>query len=237
MSAALKVGIIEDEFLARETLRVFLEKHCEQVTVVFMATELESGVREIKEQRPDAIFLDIEMPGHSGMDILKLMGETPPPAIVFTTAYAEHAVEAFGLEAVDYLLKPIDLRKLRRAVDRVRERMEKTVAPKDARLAIPTSNGTLRVEMAHIIRLKAEGSYCEIHTTDRGRIMVSRKLKDVEEGLDPRMFLRIHRSHVVNLAHVAELIRSTQTLVRMADGTELPVARDRKEAVKAALGH
>jgi two-component system LytT family response regulator len=237
MSTELRVGIIEDEFLARETLRVFLEKHCEQVAVVFMAAELESGIRAIKEQRPDAVLLDIEMPGHSGMDILKLLGETPPPAIVFTTAYGEHAVEAFGLEAVDYLLKPIDLRKLRRAVERVRERMEMSAAPKDARLAIPTSSGTLRLDMAHIIRLKAEGSYCEIHTTDHGRIMVSRKLKDVEEGLDPRMFLRIHRSHVVNLAHVAELVRGTQALVRMADGTELPVARERKEAVKAALGH
>jgi len=235
MAAALKVGIIEDEFLARESLRVFLEKHCEDVTVRFMAADLESGVAEIKVDRPDAVFLDIEMPGHSGMEILKLLGDVPPPLIVFTTAYAEHAVDAFGLEAVDYLLKPIDIRKLRRAVERVRERLEKAAPIKDARISIPTSNGKLLLDTATILHLKADGSYTEVHTTDRGRIMVSRKLKDLEARLDARQFLRIHRSHVVNLGLVAEMVRVENAFLRMNDGTELPIARDRKEAVRAAL--
>lgn len=235
MATALKVGIIEDEFLARESLRVFLEKHCDDVTVRFMAVDLESGVAEIKKHRPDAIFLDIEMPGHSGMDILRLLGDVPPPLIVFTTAYAEYAVDAFGLEAVDYLLKPIDIRKLRRALERVRERMRKTAPETPSKLAVHTTGGILLVDADTIIHLRAEGSYCEIHTTDRGRIMVSRKLKDLEAGLDARQFLRIHRSHVVNLLQVAELMRGDNAHVRLKDGTELPVARDRKEAVRVAL--
>lgn len=235
MATALKVGIIEDEFLARESLRVFLEKHCEAVEVRFMSADLDSGVKEIKVHRPDAVFLDIEMPGHSGMDILKLLGDVHPPLIVFTTAYAEYAVDAFGLEAVDYLLKPIDIRKLRRALERVRERMRKTAPEAHSKLAVHTTGGMLLVDTDTIIHLRAEGSYCEIRTTDRGRIMVSRKLKDLHGELSPDRFLRIHRSHVVNLLQVAELVRGDNAHVRLKDGTELPVARDRKEAVRAAL--
>ena len=97
----LKVGIIEDEFLARETLKAFLERHCEKVEIIFMESDLESGVNAIREHQPQAIFLDIEMPGHSGTEILHLLGDTTAPLIVFTTAYANYAVDAFGLEAVD----------------------------------------------------------------------------------------------------------------------------------------
>lgn len=235
MAAALKVGIIEDEFLARESLRVFLEKHCEAVEVRFMSAELDIGVKEIKVHLPDAVFLDIEMPGHSGMEILKLLGDVPPPLIVFTTAYTEYAVDAFGLEAVDYLLKPIDIRKLRRALERVRERMRKTAPETHSKLAVHTTGGMLLVDTDTIIHLRAEGSYCEIHTTDRGRILVSRKLKDLHGQLSPDRFLRIHRSHVVNLGQVRELMRGENTFVRLKDGTELPVSRERKEEVKAVL--
>jgi two-component system, LytTR family, response regulator len=234
MKRELKVGIIEDEFLARESLRVFLEKHCEGVEVRFMAADLDSGVAEIRTHRPDAIFLDIEMPGHSGLEILRLLGDVPPPLIVFTTAYAEYAVDAFGLEAVDYLLKPISIHKLRKALERLRERTDAR-RPRDARLSINTASGTLLLDPDTITHMRAEGSYCEVHTTDQGRILVSRKLKDLHEELDPARFLRIHRSHVVNLGHVRELMRGENTFVRLKDGTELPVARERREEVKAAL--
>ena len=227
----LKVGIIEDEFLARETLKVFLERHCEKVEVIFMAGDLETGVDAIKEHRPDAIFLDIEMPGHSGMEVRKLLGETAEPLIVFTTAYANYAVDAFGLEAVDYLLKPIDIVKLRRAVDRLRERAKKQAKLSNGSITIPTTNGQLLVKTDNILFLKADGSYTEVHTNTE-RHLVSRKLIDMHEMLDVDTFLCVHRSYVVNLNKIVELVRQSNSSLRMENGAIIPVSRSNKEAVR-----
>lgn len=227
----LKVGIIEDEFLARETLKAFLERHCEGVEVLFMASDLESGVSAIREHQPNAIFLDIEMPGHSGMEVRKLLGETEEPLIVFTTAYANYAVDAFGLEAVDYLLKPIDIVKLRRAVDRLRERVKKQAKLSDGSIAIPTTNGQLVLRTDNIFFLKADGSYTEVHT-DAERHLVSRKLIDMEELLDPEQFLRVHRSFVVNVSKVLEFVRQANSSLKMENGAIIPVSRSNKEEVK-----
>lgn len=227
----LQVGIIEDEFLARETLKAFLEKHCEKVEVVFMASDLESGVAIIKELRPHAIFLDIEMPGHSGMDIIHLLGDTEPPMIVFTTAYAEYAVDAFGLEAVDYLLKPIDIMKLRRAVDRLRERWKKQPKLANGTVSIPTTNGRKVIEMGNIIYLKADGSYTHVFTENEEHL-VSRKLIDMEGLLDPERFVRVHRSFVVNTAHVKQYIRQANSMLLLSNDQKVPVARNSKDRIK-----
>lgn len=233
----LKVGIIEDEFLARETLKAFLERHCENVEVIFMASDLERGVKAIEEQQPEAIFLDIEMPGHSGMEVRKLLGETTEPLIVFTTAYADYAVDAFGLEAIDYLLKPIDIVKLRRAVDRIRVRVKKQAKLSDGSITIPTTTGQLVVKTDNILFLKADGSYTEVHT-DSERLLVSRKLIDMEELLDPEQFLRVHRSYVVNVAKVVEFMKQVNNSLKMESGAIIPVSRSNKEAVrKLFAGH
>lgn len=227
----LKVGIIEDEFLARETLKAFLLRHCENVEVVFMAAELESGVAAIKEHGPDAVFLDIEMPGQSGMEIRELLGNTPAPHIIFTTAYANYAVDAFGLEALDYLLKPIDIVKLRRAVSRIEE--QKTKTPE--KLSIPSSNGQQLIEQSDIEFLEADGSYTTIHLCAGNKILVSRKLKDIEDQLSAQNFLRVHRSYLVNLDQIQSIVRATNTSLRMKSGADVPVARNQKDAVKTAL--
>lgn len=227
----LKVGIIEDEFLARETLKAFLERHCEAVDVLFMASDLESGVAAIRAHQPEAIFLDIEMPCHSGMEVRKLLGETTEPLIVFTTAYANYAVDAFGLEAVDYLLKPIDIVKLRRAVDRLRERAKKQAKLSDGSMTIPTTNGQLLIKTDNILFLKADGSYTEVHTVTELHL-VSRKLIDMHEMLDADAFLRVHRSYVVNLNKIVELVRQSNSSLRMENGAIIPVSRSNKEAVR-----
>lgn len=226
----LRVGIIEDEFLARETLKAFLERHCEKVEVVFMAGDLEAGVTAIREHQPKAIFLDIEMPGHSGMEVRKLLGETAEPLIVFTTAYANYAVDAFGLEAVDYLLKPIDIVKLRRAVERLQERTKKQAKLSDGSITIPTTNGQLVLKTDSILFLKADGSYTEVHTKTE-RHLVSRKLIEMHELLDPEMFLRVHRSYVVNVTEMKEYIRQSNSRLIMENGAVIPVSRSKKEEV------
>lgn len=227
----LQVGIIEDEFLARETLKAFLERHCEKVEVVFLAGDLETGVAAIREHSPQAVFLDIEMPGHSGMEVKKLLGETEAPQIVFTTAYANYAVDAFGLEAVDYLLKPIDIVKLRRAVERVRERIKKSPTLTQGTITIPTSTGQIVVKLEDVLFLKADGSYTEVHTSN-DRHLVSRKLIEMEELLDPEHFLRVHRSYVVNIGKVVEFVRQSNSSLKMENGAVIPVSRSNKEAIR-----
>lgn len=227
----LQVGIIEDEFLARETLKAFLAQHCEKVEVVFLAADLESGIEQINEHRPQAIFLDIEMPGHSGMEIRQLLGDTEPPLIVFTTAYANYAVDAFGLEAVDYLLKPIDITKLRRAVERIRERMSSKEGSLNRNISIPTTTGQRVIKLEDILYMKADGSYTEVFTTNE-RHLVSRKLIEMHELVEEDVFLRVHRSYVVNMTNVLEYIRQTNSTLRMSNNAIIPVARRSKEAVK-----
>jgi len=227
----LKVGIIEDEFLARETLKAFLEHHCQGVEVIFLSADLETGVNAIREHKPQAIFLDIEMPGRSGMEVRELLDDTEVPLIVFTTAYANYAVDAFGLEAVDYLLKPIDIVKLRKAVERIRERVKKQPKLADGSINIPTANGQMVVKTESIVFLKADGSYTEVHTTE-DRYLVSRKLIEMEELLDAEQFLRVHRSYVVNVGKVAEFMRQSNSNLRMENGAIIPVSRSNKEVVK-----
>jgi len=227
----LKVGIIEDEFLARETLKAFLERHCEGVEVIFLSADLETGVDAIRAHKPQAIFLDIEMPGRSGMEVRELLDDTEVPLIVFTTAYANYAVDAFGLEAVDYLLKPIDIVKLRKAVERIRERVKKQPKLTGGSINIPTANGQMVVQTENIVFLKADGSYTEIHTA-KDRYLVSRKLIEMEELLDAEQFLRVHRSYVVNVGKVAEFMRQSNSSLRLENGAIIPVSRSNKEAVK-----
>lgn len=231
----LKVGIIEDEELASETLELFLTEHCQQVQVCFMAPDLESGVEAIKAHRPLAIFLDIEMPGLSGMDISKLLREEERPLIVFTTAYAEYAVQAFGLNAVDYLLKPIDITKLRRALARVRERLGMESAVQKPRLQFAASDGNHFVDEDEVLLLHADGAYTELLLVNGSKRMISRTLADVEESLSPERFCRVHRSFTVNMLQVQRYERTTNGRLILKDGTTVPVARKRKEAVQAFL--
>jgi two-component system LytT family response regulator len=231
----LQVGIIEDEFLARETLQAFLERHCEGVEVVFQKGDLESGVEAIQLLKPDAIFLDIEMPGQSGMEIKEALGNEKAPLIVFTTAYANYAVDAFGLEAVDYLLKPIDIVKLRRALSRISERMQGQALKPLEKLAVPSSNGQRYIDPTDIEYLMADGSYTEIYLQNNEKVLVSKKLKDLEEQLLSTTFMRVHRSYLINLTQVEALIRETNTRLRMKSGAIIPVARNSKEALKEAL--
>jgi len=235
--------VVDDDPLARERLRD-LAGEVSLVDVVGEAADGESAVRVIDELRPDIVFLDIEMPGGSGLDVARRIEH--PAAIVFTTAYQQYAVTAFELSAVDYLLKPFGPERFREAVERALaarglESQTRRTALLDealeqshplARLFLRERDTILPVPVERIVRIEAEGDYVMVHTRERS-YLVRLRLQDLESRLGDR-FLRVHRSHLVNLDHVKvfEHNDDVRLVVVMTDGTRILASRARSRELR-----
>jgi two-component system, LytTR family, response regulator LytT len=231
----VKVVLVDDEAPARSELRHLLGAH-PQVEVVGEATSAAEALGLASEC--DALFLDVEMPGASGIDAARLVrGRTEPPAIVFVTAHAAYAVDAFAVEAFDYLLKPIDPERLARVVERLLAR-----AAPEARTArkIPVVAGsrTELIDQDEVQFIQAEGDYSRVHVHDRSYLATA-SLRELEEALPGDRFMRIHRSTIVNLAKVAAVRRVGDDRISLAlddaQRTELDVARRQSRRVRDAL--
>jgi two-component system, LytTR family, response regulator len=237
--------VVDDDALARERVKGLL-REAPLVEVVGEAADGLSALRLIEELRPDVVFLDIEMPELSGLQVLERLRHRP--AVIFTTAYARHAVAAFELAAVDYLLKPFGLDRFREAVERaVRSRPGPQAASSPpverAREAVPEGEALRRlflrereailpVEVSRITRFEADGDYVVVHAGERPHL-VRLRLQDLEARLDDR-FLRVHRSHLVNLDHVRrfEPHDATRLAVVMTDGTRIVASRARSQELR-----
>ena len=183
------------------------------------------GLVTLQAEEVDAVFLDIQMPGLSGIELAQVLTRfRKPPAIVFVTAHEEHAVDAFELRAVDYVLKPVRADRLAEAVRRV---VDSNGAPADHDLEVPVERGgvTRIVRRSEITHVEAQGDYARLHTAD-GSHLLRVPLTQLETEWAPAGFVRIHRSLLVALAHVAELrMDGGRCSVRLSDGTELGVSR------------
>ena len=233
MIAAL---IVDDEAPARDELRYLLGAHPD-VVVVGEAPSPRAALELLGEAKPDVVFLDVEMPGATGLSLAPLVRErAAPPAVVFVTAHAEYAVDAFAVEAFDYLLKPVDPDRLARVVERLRERSAESAAPVE-KIAVVGGGGTeVLLDPDQIHYVQADGDYSRIHTYDRAYLCTS-SLGALEERLGPR-FARVHRSHVVNLAKVTGVRREPDKLrLQLADAerTELDVARRQARLLRDRL--
>lgn len=233
MIAAL---IVDDEAPARDELRYLLGAHPD-VVVVGEAPSPRAALELLGEAKPDVVFLDVEMPGATGLSLAPLVRErAAPPAVVFVTAHAEYAVDAFAVEAFDYLLKPVDPERLARVLERLRERSAESAAPVE-KIAVVGGGGTeVLLDPDQIHYVQADGDYSRIHTYDRAYLCTS-SLGALEERLGPR-FARVHRSHVVNLAKVTGVRREPDKLrLQLADAerTELDVARRQARLLRDRL--
>ena len=228
--------IVDDEAPARSELRYLLQAQT-GVKVVGEAESAAESIELMREVACDVVFLDVEMPGASGLETAPHIHERrEPPAIVFVTAHAEYAVDAFAVEAFDYLLKPVDPERLTRVVERLRERTHENAAPVD-RVPVVVGGGTELLDPDQIHFAHAEGDYSRVHTYDRAYLCTT-PLGELEERLGPR-FARIHRSYLVNLAKVAGVRRSSDRFrVQLADEarTELDVSRRQSREVRDRLG-
>ena len=233
MIAAL---IVDDEAPARDELRYLLGAHPD-VVVVGEAPSPRAALELLGEAKPDGVFLDVEMPGATGLSLAPLVRErAAPPAVVFVTAHAEYAVDAFAVEAFDYVLKPVDPERLARVLERLRERSAESAAPVE-KIAVVGGGGTeVLLDPDQIHYVQADGDYSRIHTYDRAYLCTS-SLGALEERLGPR-FARVHRSHVVNLAKVTGVRREPDKLrLQLADAerTELDVARRQARLLRDRL--
>jgi two-component system LytT family response regulator len=238
----LRTVIVDDEPLARLRLRELLSTR-QDVELIGEAVDGVSAVRTIDELRPDLVFLDVEMPEGSGLDVLDRIAHDP--LVIFTTAYDRYAVAAFELQAVDYLLKPFGEDRLSRALDRIAATSEAKSSAQRARSALsggdrPIDRLLVRdrgrlvpVAVRDIVRLESGDDYTSVHTKGR-TYLVYLTLQDFERMLDHSKYIRVHRSHLVNLEHVAQFTPADggRFVLEMADGTKLPVSRAYAKALR-----
>jgi two-component system, LytTR family, response regulator len=233
----IKALVVDDEAPARDELRYLLAAYPD-VEVVGEAETAQAAVQLARETRPDVVFLDVEMPEASGLTAAPVLRErAAPPAVVFVTAHERYAVDAFAVEAFDYLLKPVDPDRLTRVVERLRERSSEHAVPVE-RVAVVGGGGTeLLLDPEEIHYLQADGDYSRVHTYDHSYLCTT-SLGSLEERLGPR-FSRIHRSYLVNLAKVAGVRRASPDRLRLqladAERTELDVARRQSRLLRDRL--
>jgi DNA-binding LytR/AlgR family response regulator len=232
----IRALLVDDEAPARSELRYLLATHPEVEVVGEAATAVEA-LKLAAAVPYDVVFIDIEMPGLSGLDAARLVhGRAGAPQLVFVTAHEQYAIEAFAVEALDYLLKPVDPDRLAQVV----RRLGKTPATPATVQKIPVMSGgeTVLLDWDEMHYARADGDYCRVHTYDRS-YLCTRSLRELEETLPGDRFARIHRSYLVNLGKVAAVKRPGTDRLQLtlddAKGTELDVARRQSKAVRERL--
>ena len=235
MSARLRAVVVDDEPLARARLRRLLAQHPE-VELIADCASGEESIAALQELRPDVAFLDIRMPDMDGFDVLDALGPQRPPQVVFVTAYSEHAVRAFETRALDYLLKPVSAERLRQAV----ERLQPASAAAEAfpeRIPVPVGGRIHLVETAQIDHVDAHANYVELHMGPRS-LVLRETMTRLESRLDPKRFLRVHRSRLVRLDGIveAQAHASGRFLLRLKCGARIVTGRSYAARVRDALG-
>jgi DNA-binding LytR/AlgR family response regulator len=235
---SIRALIVDDEAPARGELRYLLSAHPE-IEIVGEAATAREALALAENVRYDVVFLDIELPGMTGLEAARLViNRRERPAVVFVTAHERYAVDAFAVEAFDYLVKPVEPERLARVVQRLAQ-ARKREAPSVEKIAVVSAGGAktlLDYDAVHWI--EADGDYSRVHTYDRAYLSTS-SLRELEELLPAGRFARIHRSHVVNLAKVAAVRRAGPDRLRLAlddeQRTELDVARRQTRALRERL--
>jgi two-component system LytT family response regulator len=243
MPETLRVLIADDELLACQRIEDLLARE-PGVEIAGFARDGNEAVEMIRTLDPDLVFLDVQMPGRTGIDVVETIGAEAMPPTIFTTAYERFALKAFDVDAVDYLVKPFDDERFAQALSRARKAIEADAVlnpgPKPEYLErIPVeSRGQIRVVPATLIDyITASGPYAELHVGQR-TFAVREKMQTLEEKLDPAVFFRIHRSAIVRLDRIDTLLHAGggDYSVRLKDGTELSVSRSRREELEARVG-
>ncbi|MDR3307344.1 MAG: LytTR family DNA-binding domain-containing protein [Coriobacteriales bacterium] len=235
----LKAIIVDDEAPSRSELRFLLDE-TGQVEVVAEATNVREAIERLKEKGGDVMFLDINMPGANGLQLAEALNRLKyPPAIVFVTAYSEHAAKAFDVNAVDYLVKPVETERLLQALTKIKHHVSIfTKSTQAERIPVEKSGKKLLVATDKIHYIMAKDDYSYLHT-DSDRYLSTVSLAQLESKLEPHGFFRVHRRYLVNLACVEEVTPvSGGTLLLTLSGEEekIPVSRRRVAVLKKALG-
>ena len=241
--------LIDDEVHALDALQILLAEYCPQVNIVAMCRSGSEAIGKIQELNPQLLFVDIEMPHMTGFELLSRV-KGHEFEVIFTTAYNQYAINAIRIEAMDYLLKPIDEEELIRAVKRAEERIRERISSKQIdvlltnikgvtnefqKLAIPTLEGLNFVNISEICYCSGDGNYTHIVTSTGEKYLISKTLKETEEMLSHPAFFRTHQSYLVNLNYIKQYFRGSGGQLVLQDGTTIQVARSRKEALMKVI--
>jgi two-component system LytT family response regulator len=245
----MKAIIIEDEVNCSRTLEMLLHKYVKDVEVLACCKDGKEGLDSIHLLKPDLVFLDIEMPHMTGLEMLEKLDKIDFH-LVFTTSYNQYALKAFRYSAIDYLLKPVSTEELLQAMDKVRKYTTTAIQQVDhllkqlqqkqsvSKIALPTMEGFQMILIENIISCEADDNYTILHLRDGKTMVVTYTLGDAEDILKDLSFLRVHRGHVVNLNEIERYVKGEGGYLVMSDGSSIDVSRSRKEGLlKRLLPH
>jgi two-component system LytT family response regulator len=239
--------IVDDEKHGRENLKSILAEYCPGVNVMCEADSVDSAIPLIQKQKPQLVFLDIEMPAANGFQLFEHFVEINFE-VIFVTAYGNYAIKAIRFSAADYILKPINYNDLKQAVERVARRVMQKAEndrlkelhrniqqPENPRIGLPIGDRIEYVELSHIIHCKGEGNYTHIYLKPKKHLLVAKTLVEFEDLLGDYGFIRTHKSHLVNLVHVKALLKNDGGVLLLSNGHEIAISRRRKEQVVRML--
>lgn len=245
----LKAIIVDDERHSRETLKNLIEEFCEDVNVLTAVSSVQEALAAIKQLQPDLLFLDIELQTGTGFDILDQLDEINFE-VIFTTAFEQYAIKAVKFSSLDYLLKPIDLDELQKAVEKAKKIRNQTVYNKQLevllfnlkqkqpslnKICLSTSEGFEFVSVDEILYCKAEGSYTTFKLKNNSNFLVSKHLKEYESLLLDQHFMRVHNSFLINLKEVKKYIKSDGGYILMNNDEPVSISRNKKELFLEAM--
>jgi two-component system LytT family response regulator len=246
----IRAIIIDDEKNNIENLNFLISKYCPQILIVTTATDAESAIIKIKNHKPNLIFLDIEMPGNNGFEMLSAF-ETIDFEVIFVTAYDKYAIRAIKFSALDYLLKPINTIELIKAVEKAEykinrqqhnEQLENLINNlkfdrRNGKIALPDSNQIEFVNPSQIIHCQGENNYTYVFLKDNRKLLISKTLKEFEELLDEYGFIRVHRSHLINLNEVKSYVKREGGYLVMSNGASVSISRSKRDGLVKKLAN
>jgi two-component system, LytTR family, response regulator len=247
----IKAIVIDDENKSVQTLVLMLHEYCPEVDVVATASSAKEGILQITQHQPDLVFLDVEMTGGNGFTLLENLPERNFK-VIFVTAHDHYAIKAIKVHALDYILKPINVDELVKAVntfgqeDKIANKSYNTEIEallqhihlqRNKKIGLPTYTGIEYVSVDEIMYLSAERSYCNIFMQNKKTIMVSKSMNEIEEMIGSKQFFRIHKSYTVNMSFIKKYLKTDGGLIEMADGTKLYLSRNKKDEFSLAMQH
>ena len=243
----LRTVIIDDEPNNITNLRALLEKYCPEVEITGTAANADEGIALIKSTSPELVFLDIQMPGKSGFDLLQSLPK-PDFEIIFVTAYDKYGIQAVKFAALDYLLKPVNIEELKSAVSKAIQKsllkkknqqlenlvslLEQRQNKDEHRLALPTAKETRFVKTGDIVRCESSNNYTIFYFKDGEKLIVSKPIYEYEELLETYGFQRCHQSHLVNKQFIKSWIKEDGGYLLLDNGHQIPVSPQKKDLIK-----
>lgn len=248
MCKKISAIIVDDERNNCENLKELLTLYCSEIEIVAIAHSASEGIETISKLKPQLVFLDIQMQGGSGFDLLE---QIKPVSfeVIFVTAFDQYAIRAIRFCAIDYLLKPVDILELQAAVQRATQKIRqrdpnlamttllanRKTPSNDLKIALPTAERILFVLVSEIIRCLGENNYTTVFLKNGTSVLVSKTLKEYEELLTDKGFLRVHQSHLINAAYIRSFEKHDGGYLKMTDGASVPISRQRKPQVLQQL--